>query len=182
MGGIREQQHQTSQEAIGTPDTTTERPKPLGRQRTLSVPEPMLTTASAVDERLKEMNDAFLASLQGLGSKRRQASERDDSSTGSSTARAASSGASTIGRRTILDPLSIGGSRQDSGSVSGTSISRRATGGAAGNGYAGLPPAPFIRPRLASTASVRSGMSVASEEVMGRMDPELDDEKRRGGA
>lgn len=144
----------------------------------------MLTTASQVDERLKEMNDAFIASLQGLGGRRRQASERDSSSTGSSTARAASSGASTIGRRTIPDPLSISNSRQDSASGSGTSVSsnsRRTMSNTAGHGSAGILPTPFIRPRLASTASARSGMSTGSDGVVGRMDPELDDGKRRSG-
>ena len=42
-----------------------------------------------------------------------------------------------------------------------------------------LPPA-YVRPRVASTGSVRSGFSIASEEVLGRMDPELggSDERR----
>ena len=142
------------------------------RQRTMSVPGPMLTTATAVDEKLRQMNETFLSSLQGLGSRRRQGSEHM-SSEGSSTARAPSSGAPTIGRRSTLDPLSI---RTDSTtSTTGSSLSRASTSAA---DY-GIPLPPFIRPRVASTGSVRSGFSVGSEEVLGRMDPEYDDPERR---
>ncbi|KAI0070745.1 hypothetical protein K474DRAFT_1669744 [Panus rudis PR-1116 ss-1] len=156
------------------------------RQRTMSVPGPMLTTAAAVDERLKEMNDTFLASLQGLGSRRRQreGSTRTDS-TGSSTARA-SSGGETIGRRTMTLVDSPSGttstsSRQGTGMGSGMgtppSLSRRssATGGA-GVGMYG-----YVRPRFGSTGSARSGMSIGSEEVIGRMDPEVDENTSGGG-
>lgn len=128
----------------------------------------MLTTASAVDERLKEMNEAFLSSLQGLGSRRKQESDRE-SSAGSSTARAPSSGAPTIGRRSTLDPLSI---RTE---TSGSGLSRAASSAA---DY-GIPLHPYVRPRVASNGSVRSGFSVGSEEVLGRMDPEIDDAERR---
>ena len=43
----------------------------LSRARTLSMPEPMLATEGAVDERLREMNETFLSSLRGLGERRR---------------------------------------------------------------------------------------------------------------
>ena len=138
------------------------------RQRTMSVPGPMLTTVTAVDERLKQMNEAFLSSLQGLG-RRRQGSEHE-SSAGSSTARAPSSGAPTIGRRSTLDPLSIHSETSSPVSSSRPSISAADYG---------VPLHPYVRPRLASTGSVRSGFSVGSEEVLGRMDPEYDDPQRR---
>ncbi|CDO75852.1 hypothetical protein BN946_scf184833.g3 [Trametes cinnabarina] len=50
-------------------------------------------------------------------------------------------------------------------------------------GGAGVPPSTYVRPRLASTGSARSGFSIASEEVLGRMDPEVgpSDERRRSG-
>ncbi|CAL1710854.1 unnamed protein product [Somion occarium] len=146
------------------------------RIRTMSVPGPVLTTAEAVGERLKEMNEAFLASLAGFGNRRRQGSEDRQSSAGSSTARALSSGASTVGRRTILDPISIHGrqSRQDESGNASPSMSRRTSA----TGMYGLP-SPYVRPRFASTGSARSGMSIASEEVLGRMDPEIEDERRR---
>ncbi|KAH8103421.1 autophagy-related protein 13-domain-containing protein [Cristinia sonorae] len=140
------------------------------RQRTMSVPGPMLTTATAVDEKLKQMNDAFLSSLQGFGNRKRQASEYQ-SSEGSSTARAPSSGAPTIGRRSTLDPLSI---RTETASSSG--MSRQNASTAAGFD---IPLPPYVRPRFASTGSVHSGFSVGSEEVLGRMDPEIDDPERR---
>ena len=88
---------------------------------------PMLTTASAVDERLREMNDKFLASLQGLGGRRGDRKGHDRSSTGSSTARAPSSGTSTVGRRT-LDPLTFA-RQQDTNSPP---LSRRQSGTAGG--------------------------------------------------
>ncbi|KAJ3486366.1 hypothetical protein NLI96_g4280 [Meripilus lineatus] len=181
LGRLREQRlGQPSQgRASGTPELPSDRSSPLGRQRTLSVPEPMLTTASAVGERLDEISNHFFATLEGLERQMGRTGERDGSSAGSSTARAPSSGASTVGRRTVLAPLTMSDSRQESPSGSGTSLSRRASGrSATGNGYVGLPPAPFPRPRLASTTSVRSGMSTASGEVLGRMDPEPGDERR----
>ena len=135
----------------------------------------MLTTAAAVDERLKVMNDAFLASLQGLGGKRGDRKGHDRSSTsGSSTARAPNSATSTAGRRT-LDPLSFAQRRDHS-----APLSRRQSGSGSGSGGAGginigLPPG-YVRPRFISTGSAQSQLSIASGEVLGRMDPEPEDE------
>lgn len=143
------------------------------RSRTMSGPQPMLTTASAVDEQLKAMNDTFLASLQGLSGKRRDRKGHERSSTGdSSTARAPSSGPSTIGRRT-LDPLSFA-HRQDHSAP----LSRRGSGAGINVGL----PAGYVRPRFISTGSARSELSIASGEVLGRMDPELDDGLHRRGS
>ncbi len=151
------------------------------RQRTMSTP--VLTTESAVDEQLRDMKAAFMASLEGFGSRggaRREAS--------GSTDRTATGPASTS-RRPLVDPIMYSGvgrregplgdsavgageespsSQQDSGVAS-------ATGQGVGLGLP-LPPA-YVRPRLSSTGS---GFSIASEEVLGRMDPELggSDERR----
>jgi len=149
----------------------------------MSVPEPMLATASAVGERLKEMNEAFMVSLQGFGTGRRRqgsGSEQDkESSAGSSTARAPSSGTPTIGRRTVVDlrgdVSGSSGSRQEEQPISRTG-SRRTASTVSGISDLGLPPAPWVRPRFESTGSARSGLSIASGEVLGRMDPEEDDQ------
>lgn len=107
----------------------------------------MLATESAVDERLREMNDAFMSSLRGLGGRRR-----------------ARGNISNEGQRT-------GG---PSGGVSrpNTEGDREDLGGIA-------LPAAYVRQRHSSTASVRSGFSIASGEVLGRMDPEVPDDTGR---
>lgn len=128
--------------------------------------QPMLTTAPEIGERLQQMSDMFFASFDDL-SNRRKKKERDGS-TGSSTARAPSSGPSTIGRRT-LDPLSF---TPREAQLERRSSSRNASVDV------GIPAA-YVRPRLASTGSAASNMSIASGEVLGRMDPEIDDERRR---
>ncbi|TCD69595.1 hypothetical protein EIP91_007017 [Steccherinum ochraceum] len=158
--------------------------KPLNRVREQDSPEvtqesPIATTSTSdalpsrqpVDEKLKKLNEAFLSSLQGLGGRRRQGSEQQ-SSDGSSTARAPSSGTPTIGRRSTLDPLSI---RTDTTASSGSSRPNTSIAD-----Y-GVPLHPYVRPRLASTGSAQSGFSVGSEEVLGRMDPEYDDPDRQRG-
>lgn len=121
----------------------------LSRARTLSMPEPMLATEGAVDERLREMNETFLSSLRGLG-ERRRARGGLSSPGGRSAEQRASSGTPTEERQRGL-PL-------DGARVSPTSV--------------GLPAA-YRRTRVGSTASVRSGFSVASGEVLGKMDPEV---------
>ena len=108
--------------------------------------EPMLTNVSDVDQRLKEMNDAFTARLAGL---------------------------------------------------SGTGPSPRAGGGGLGRGDRGgsrersrpaVPPESFdplsavgmrMRPRRGSMGSVRSGLSIGSEEVIGKL--ELEDKGKSKG-
>ena len=157
------------------------------RQRTMSTP--VLTTESAVDEQLRDMKSAFMASLEGFGSRggtvRREAS--------GSTDRTATGPPASTSRRPLVDPIAYsgGGRREgplgDSGAGAGTGdespssqqdsgvASASASGRGAGLGLP-LPPA-YVRPRLSSTGS---GFSIASEEVLGRMDPELggSDERR----
>lgn len=150
----------------------------------ISSGEPIVVSADTVDERLRRMNETFLASLEGFGPRRRDRSsgttttEDAESSNGSTTVRAPSSGPSTLGRRTVnLDPLTFAHRREDSDDAS---LGRPSGGSGSGSGSAGygIPPL-FPRPRLLSTGSARSGMSIASEEVIGRMDPEIDDGRRR---
>lgn len=132
--------------------------------------QPVLTTGRDIGQRLEQMTSQFFADFDSLSSRRKKdkEKERDSSSTGSSTARAPSSGPSTIGRRT-LDPLNF--------------TPREAQAERPSNlrdiGFnVGLPPA-YVRPRHGSTGSAASNMSIASGEVLGRMDPEVDDERRR---
>ncbi|EKM53214.1 uncharacterized protein PHACADRAFT_30248 [Phanerochaete carnosa HHB-10118-sp] len=135
--------------------------------------QPMLTTASAVDEKLQQMQDTFFASLNSIGNRRKK--DRDGSSTGSSTARAPSSGPSTIGRRT-LDPITF--TPRDGLPNAPTALARRPSSSGSPSINVGVPAA-YRRPRLASTGSATSNMSIASGEVLGRMDPEIEDERRR---
>jgi len=167
LNRVREQDSSLPTQESPIPPTSTSDALP-SRQRTMSVPGPMLTSRSDVDEKLSKLHEAFLTSLQGLGTRRRQGSEHQ-SSEGSSTARAPSSGTPTIGRRSALDPLRI---RTE---TTASSLSKQSTSAA---DY-GIPLPPYVRPRLASTGSVRSGFSVGSEEVLGRMDPEFDDAERQ---
>lgn len=144
----------------------------------MSTMEPMLVSASAVDERLKQMNEAFLASIDGFAPRRRREATDAESSNGSSTARAPSSGPSTIGRRT-LNPITFTQRREDPENIPPllrrpSSESRRGGGG----GEFDIP-AEYMRPRMLSTSSARSGTSIASGEFFGRMDPEIEDERRR---
>jgi hypothetical protein len=106
--------------------------------------QPMLTSASAVDEKLREMNEAFFASLAGLshgpiveGRGRPHERIRSDS----------------MGvQRGVVTP-----DPEDPGMIM------------MGRG---------VRPRYGSMGSVRSGVSIASEEVIGKL--ELDDKRSRG--
>lgn len=121
----------------------------LSRARTLSMPEPMLATEGAVDERLREMNETFLSSLRGLGERRRARGDLT-SPGGRFTGQRAASGTPTEERQ--------GGLPLEGARVSPADI--------------GLPAA-YRRPRTGSITSVRSGFSVASGEVLGKMDPEV---------
>ena len=153
------------------------------RQRTMSMP--MLTTESAVGEQLQDMHAAFLASIEGLGS-RGGAARREASGSTDRTA----TGAPSTARRPLVDPIAYtgvgrregplgdsaaGGAGDESPSSQQDSGVASATGRVVGLGLP-LPPA-YVRPRLSSTGS---GFSIASEEVIGRMDPELggSDERR----
>jgi len=116
--------------------------------------EPMLTIVniSDVDQRLKEMNDAFTARLAGL----------------SGTGPSPRTGGRTRGG---FDSGDRGGSRE-----------RAPTrGGVPPEGYDPLSAVggTRIRPRRGSMGSVRSGLSIGSEEVIGKL--ELEDKGRSKG-
>ncbi|KAI0826570.1 autophagy-related protein 13-domain-containing protein [Trametes gibbosa] len=158
-------------------DGAPQAPAAAARARTVSAPYPMLTTESDVAERLREMNEAFFASLQGIGGRRRESSESPRPDSTPSRDRGSTS------RLPPLDPMSYatGGARRD-GPLAGP-VPRPAPLSLEGLELgAGLPPANYVRPRQGSTGSVRSGFSIASEEIIGRMDPEIgssSDERRR---
>ncbi|OCH87216.1 hypothetical protein OBBRIDRAFT_173996 [Obba rivulosa] len=135
------------------------------RSSPVASPEPMLTTVAAVDARLREMNATFLASLQGLGSRRRRVGT-GETVTGRNSA-STGTGTDISSTRRAADPIAI--SPRDTRRGSGVD----AFGLGAGPSYG------YVRPRLASTGSARSGASIASEEVLGRMDPELSGERER---
>ena len=112
----------------------------------------MLTNASDVDQRLKEMNDAFTARLAGL------TGPAPSPRTGRGVGGGFESGNRSRSREGMLtrrvappesyDPLSVvGGVR--------------------------------MRPRRISMGSVRSGMSIGSEEVIGKL--ELEDKRKSKG-
>ncbi|KAK7689353.1 hypothetical protein QCA50_007144 [Cerrena zonata] len=165
LGSQRDHQSQLPSTESDEPPISTAGPS---RPRAMSLGP---TTKVDFDEEMKEMNDKFMAALAGISSSRRQGSEDRQSSTGSSTARAPSSGTPTIGRRTMtFDSTSIRQTDEPL-SIAGPSPSRRAS-------LAGAYPSYYSRPRFPSTGSARSGMSIASEEVLGRMDPEIEDERR----
>ncbi|KAI0635214.1 autophagy-related protein 13-domain-containing protein [Trametes polyzona] len=139
------------------------------RARTLSTPYPLLTTEAEIGEHLREMNENFLASLEGMGGRRRDSSGSPRPGSGSSSSAAADRGSV---RRPPLDPIAYAGpaGARREGPLEGP--------------RAALPEMPpnYVRPRLGSTGSARSGFSIASEEVIGRMDPEIgssSDERRR---
>ncbi|KAI1798162.1 autophagy-related protein 13-domain-containing protein [Ganoderma leucocontextum] len=135
------------------------------RQRTMSTP--VLTTESAVDEHLRDMRAAFMASLEVFGSRggaRREASGSTDTATGPAS----------TSRRPLVDPIAYSGAARREGPLGDSAQDSGVASGPAG----GLPlPPAYVRPRLPSTGS---GFSIASEEVLGRMDPELGgcDERR----
>lgn len=111
---------------------------------------PVLTNVSDVDQRLKEMNDAFAARLAGL----------------SGTAPSPRAGR---GIRGGFDSGDRGGSRERTltrGAVPSESYDPLSVVGAL-----------RMRARRSSMGSVRSGLSIGSEEVIGKL--ELED-KRKG--
>lgn len=133
----------------------------------------MLTSESEVDERLRRMNEAFLASLEGLGGggaagqaegsirsrdRDRQRGVGEDNNENSRSGR----GGMTVTRRESLngpDGLGI--------SMGGTRDYARGRGSPFGG-----------RSRHGSTSTnVSEGVSQGSEEIIGRM--ELDDGRRR---
>lgn len=148
------------------------------RQRAVSTPYPgpVLDSERAIDERLSEMKEAFILSLQGFGS----GSRRRETSSSTETADRPGSTSAAAGRRP-LDPIAYsGGARRDS-PLDGESAPPSPQPDSVGSSAAGGIPLPqaYRRPRLGSTGSVRSGFSIASEEVIGRMDPEPGSDERR---
>jgi hypothetical protein len=122
---------------------------------------PMLTSESEVDERLRQMNQAFLESLEGLGGGRRR--ERRSSS------RLGEDGGSE--QSSEPDPplgrMSMEGSGSKDGGGGGAVVGR-------GRGQT-LPLRPPLNPRSTSTSDV--GSVQGSDEVLGRLS--LDDDRRR---
>lgn len=122
---------------------------------------PMLTNESDVDEKLRQMNQAFLESLEGLGGARRR--ERTSSRLGSDQGSPRSSEGG------------IGREREGGGSSGHAS---RDSGGNSTRGRAPftLPPR---KPPLESRGSASTDVSgvQGSDEVMGRMS--LEEERRR---
>jgi autophagy-related protein 13 len=115
--------------------------------------EPMLTNALAVDQRLKEMNDTFTARLAGLSGA--APSPRTGGGFGSgpdSRDRSASRERALTAKGTIPPEI------YDPLSVVG---------------------AVRMRARRSSMGSVRSGLSIGSEEVIGKL--ELEDKTKRKG-
>lgn len=115
--------------------------------------EPMLTNVSDVDQRLKAMNDAFTARLAGLSG-------------------------------TAPSPRAGGGIRGgfDSGDRSGSRERTQARGTVPSESYDPLSivGGMRMRPRRNSMGSVRSGLSIGSEEVIGKL--ELEDKRKSKGA
>lgn len=136
LAGLREQSTPPPDEPLdGRPNSANvSRPSSeLARARTMSMPGPMLATESAVDERLREMSEAFKSTLRGLGGRRRRA---------------------VVGANVPQD--------EPAQECVHTPVDE------------GIAlPATYVRPRYGSMGSVRSGFSIASGEVIGRMDPEV---------
>lgn len=129
----------------------------------ISPPGPMLTSESEVDERLRRMNETFLASLEGLGG-----GSADGSGNGS-----------TRRRERVRERERTRVTREDS--VEARASTEEAELALREREYARMRGSPFSglsRRRHGSTStSVSEGVSQGSEEVIGRI--ELDYERRR---
>ncbi|KIM80296.1 hypothetical protein PILCRDRAFT_822785, partial [Piloderma croceum F 1598] len=131
----------------------------MDEQETSTSTGPMLTSESEVDERLRQMNQAFLESLEGLGGGRRR--ERRSSSR---------LGGDDGGSEQSSEPdpplgrMSTDGSGSKDGG--GAVIGR-------GRGQT-FPPRPPLNPQSTSTSD--AGSVQGSDEVLGRLS--LDDERR----
>ena len=165
-------------------------PRPLAREP--SAASNVTATVDTMDARLRSMCNTFYDTLERFERPRtREASAASGSGSGSTDSTARQS------VRTVTAPTRL---RRESplaspafSRVGARDAEEEGEGGErdaeVGLGIAGVPlplplPRAYARPRLGSTGSARSGFSVASEEVIGRMDPELDErrEGRRPGA
>jgi len=130
-----------------------------------SSPGPMLTSELEVDEKLKQMNQVFFESLEGLGGRRRDRrlspSRRRDGDQDSG--RSSSEPGGVIGRL----------SAEGSGNVSRDSESSLGLGRGGGRGFI-LPRRPPLESRSTSTSDV--GGVQGSDEVLGRLS--LGDDRR----
>jgi autophagy-related protein 13 len=131
---------------------------------------PMLTNESDVEERLRQMNIAFLASLEGLGG-RRERREGPGSSEGSSRPGSAREGSGGRRGRSVGSEGRSGGGGVAASRDDGTSEIRRNVGNLL---LLGPPDGSGSGSASVSSAGVGQG----SEEVIGRL--ELDDDRRRG--
>lgn len=127
---------------------------------------PMLTSEMEVDERLRQMNEAFMASLKGLGGSTRRKDRRQIEDSGESGSRSGRGGVTIERRRTA---------NLSSAEVSGTSQTpNRDRDRESGRGPLLL----MGRPRHGSgSTSTSDAGGQGSEEVIGRL--ELDDGRRR---
>ena len=146
----------------------------------------MLTSTAEIDTGLRELENAFFASRQGLGRGDRRRARAEPS--GASGTSGASGSTDQTERQSAQTVREYPARRRDSPlaetSTGGVSGEGSAASSGVGLGIAGVPlPRAYVRPRLASTGSVRSGFSIASEEVIGRMDPEVggEDARQRSG-
>jgi hypothetical protein len=149
----------------------------------------MLTNESDVDETLRQMNAAFIASLEGLGGRRERTGGRENESSRSSP-----KGTSDVRIHRLSSGLgsgglvgyggagvpTTGGGGSSSGSAGSRASSRVGVEGEMGRGTRPtlLLARQFSRPDSASTSSVGGGQG--SEEVIGRL--ELDDGQRQSRA
>ena len=128
-------------------------------QETSTSTGPMLTSESEVDERLRQMNQAFLESLEGLGGRRRERRSSSRLGEGDGGSEQSSEPDPPLGR------MSTESSRSKDG---GGAVMGRGRGQT-------FPPRPPLNPRSTSTSDV--GSVQGSDEVLGRLS--LDDERRR---
>ncbi|PCH37077.1 hypothetical protein WOLCODRAFT_140700 [Wolfiporia cocos MD-104 SS10] len=122
------------------------------RTRTMSMPAPMLATESEVDEQLRHMRERFDSTVQGIRRRNRENGSNAERPSTPASAPGEEQGRAEIPAANAEAEVNLGGIRL---------------------------PADYVRPRLGSTASVRSGFSIASAEVLGRMDPEVNDGRSR---
>lgn len=120
---------------------------------------PMLTSELEVDEKLRQMNQTFLESLEGLGGSGRRRERRSPR----------------------LDVDDQGSERSSEGLIgreSSGQASRDSGGSGRGRGGFGVPRRPYLDSRNTSTSDV--GGVQGSDEVLGRMSFDEDRRRSRG--